>query len=251
MGNLPAIESILESLAERAWSRTPSDPTSSFLLQPTEFDNKIISPQSLNKAANRIYVHARKWAAGLDIPYFVPPVRFLEMSSNAGHFVIDEQSYAHIAISAEFIKSREAILLILAHEACHHILFQSGLDQRHDFGLNERTTDLAMFICGFGELARCGHSIFIGSKSKVGAHIGYLTPQEYDRAFGLVLSMRRAFQLSGVEKVVSSHPKPRINNQRINIFKIIYKRLFSQDNSLRQQKQLLEKIIEKSEINRQ
>ena len=143
-----------------------------------------------------MYQHARYWAGGLDIPYFVPPV-YIEALSAAGQFHVDEESYARISVSSSFLCDRDALLVILAHEACHHFLLQAGLVVT-DAGRNERTTDLTMFVCGFGKLVIRGHS----RASKIGGvysttHLGYLTTNDYVEIQRAVLEKRRAAGLLG------------------------------------------------------
>ena len=127
---------ILEYLTNKAWSKPCGDPQGSFVLLPSRLASDT-SPQGLSRLLRGIYEHARAWAPGLDIPWFVPPVRVAALESEAGHFLVDEESYASIAVSTEFLGSIDATCLILAHEACHHILLQSGIS--YQFNINSRT----------------------------------------------------------------------------------------------------------------
>ena len=192
------LDAILNRLCTTAWSKPCYDPTGQFLLTSERF-RRDTSEEALREILRRLYEHARWWAPGLSIPYFVPPVRISDAIRHAGHFEIDEESYASVAVSREFVNNFDATLLILAHEACHHILFQSGLDIRANTALNEKTTDLAMFACGFGDLVRRGHSIVRNSRSQYASiHLGYLTPGDYKSALAYVLARRRAEKLPGL-----------------------------------------------------
>lgn len=196
----PTLSGSLETLATKAWGKQCHDPRGSFLLSPLVLAPDY-SPQGLWQTLRQIYEHARTWAPGLDVPSFVPPVRIADLESHAGHFLVDEESYASIAVSTEFLGSIDATLLILAHEACHHILLQSGISYQYknDLVLNERVTDLAMFVCGFGEIVRRGHSVVRRCSGQfVSTHLGYLSSDEYEMAYRLVLAKRVAEHLPGV-----------------------------------------------------
>jgi hypothetical protein len=60
--------------------------------------------------------------------------------AEAGNFEVDEESYASIGVEPEFVGKDAAVLAILAHEACHHILMQSALEVDEP-SLDETTTD--------------------------------------------------------------------------------------------------------------
>jgi hypothetical protein len=151
-----------------------------------------------------LYSHARRWAPGLDVPFFVPPVRIEALDARrAGEFRIDEESYASVAVSAQHVGDANAVLLILAHEACHDILRQSQLNHPDNVELDEITTDLATFICGFGDLVLRGHSRIGHSRirptrgSGAHYHFGYLSSHNYQEAHAYVLSLREAQKLPG------------------------------------------------------
>jgi len=195
-----SLSGILEHLTTRAYSKPCGDPEGSFLLAPSAIALGA-GTEGLSRTLNRIYQHARDWAPGLDIPWFVPPVRIVTLDSEAGHFRLDEDSYASIAVSTEYLGSIDATSLILAHEACHHILLQSGVSFqfKDDVILNERITDLTMFVCGFGEIVRCGYSVVHKRYGQyVNTHLGYLDSREYDAAYRYVLAKRQAERLPGM-----------------------------------------------------
>jgi hypothetical protein len=212
-----SLTGILESLATKAWSKPCHDSAGIFLLSPLGLATDS-SPDGLWQALRRIYEHARSWAPGLDVPWFVPPVRIIELKVNARHFAIDEESYASIAVSSEFLGSSDATCLILAHEACHHILLQSGISYqyRSDVIFSERLTDLTMFVCGFGEVVRRGHSIVSRSRGHyVSTHLGYLRSDEYEAAYRYVLAKRVADHLPGAPERTSVFTKVRKQLSRL------------------------------------
>ena len=237
MPNTTPIRDLLEMLASRAWSKPCYDPSGDYLLRPSAFEMHI-TPESLRQALGKMYEHARYWAPGLEIPYFVPPVRIADLTAEAGHFVVDEESYASVAVAQEFTVSQDAVLTILAHEACHHILLQSGLDQSKDTALNEITTDLTTFVCGFGDIVQRGRSIIRHSESCYSrVHLGYLKGYEYDFAYQFVLSRRLARGLPGV--------RPQTNSRGAGWFWKVWQGLFR--GSYGGRDGLLEKVLKETE----
>src|SRR5262249_5158803 len=104
-----------------------------------------------------------------------------------------------IDVSAEFASRDPALQVILAHEACHHILDLTGLDDKSDRARTERMTDLAMFICGFGDIVRSGRtSVSQTASCYVRTHLGYLQASDYDYAYDWVLGARVANGLPGM-----------------------------------------------------
>src|SRR2546430_14020750 len=93
--------------------------------------------------------------------------------------------------------------MILAHEVCHHILEQSALANHQSQSANERQTDLLMFVCGYGQLARKGYEVSrqFGS-AYVRSHLGYLKPEEHEFAFEWVIAARVANRLGGMEEAM-------------------------------------------------
>lgn len=234
-----SLSGILEHLTTRAYSKPCSYPQGRFLLAPSGIAFGT-SPQGLWQTLNRMYQHALDWAPGLDIPRFVPPVRIAKLETEAGHFALDDDSYASIAVSIDFIDNSDATCLILAHEACHHILLQSGISFqfKNDVALNERVTDLTMFVCGFGEIVRRGRSFVRSGRGQyVKTHLGYLDSRECDTAYRYVLTKRKERQLPGAP--------PRFSilayvSQQIS-------RLTKKSVTIQGKKGLLEKIIEEDE----
>jgi tetratricopeptide (TPR) repeat protein len=183
---------IVDHLSSKAWRGPRGDEAGQFLLQPEGLAPGA-SPESMHATLAALYTHARRWAPGLEVPFFVPPVHVrIDARENAGNFRV-EDGYATIGISIDHVGDAEATLLILSHEACHHILMQSRLNHPDNVDLDEVTTDLAMFVCGFGELVLRGHSrvrVNHGEIRSSGVHLGYLSAVEYQEAHDYVLSLR-------------------------------------------------------------
>jgi hypothetical protein len=199
---------ILDELSAHAWRKPCQDfGEANFLLSLHALGQDPPTSERLRQILRTMYEHARIWAPGLDIPFFVPPVRIANLQdTEAGYFSVDKESYASIAVSREFLADRDATLLILAHEACHHILLQSGVSYRYktDPTLNERVTDLCMFVCGFGEIVKRGHSAVIRQPDHlVSSHLGYLNSEEYAAAYRHVLAKRTAQGLPGIPRQAS------------------------------------------------
>lgn len=196
----------LEKLAKRAWTFDTSDESGDFLFTPPSLltnDGSV-----LNQGLSALYRHARRWAPGLDIPFRVPRVRVVSAMSSAGRFQVDEDGWTSIDLGSEFLLVPKAAWLIMAHEVCHHILAQSGEALRNDTRLNERITDVAMFVCGFGDLAKSGQTFVEATGSGyVRHHFGYLDASEYSFVHNWVIAARCANKLPGMENAKPLHPE--------------------------------------------
>jgi hypothetical protein len=219
----PELREILDRLTSRAWRDArgdqpggfPSAPRSSagFVVLPAELA-PLDTPAAMHAALTSLYEHARRWAPGLDVPFSVPPVR-IRVLGDAGRFVVDEERYASIFVSGRFAGDPASVRLILAHEACHDILRQSDLARRDDVRIDEITTDLAMFVCGFGELVLAGHTHVAryGEAGEV-THLGYLNAAAYRAAHEHVLSARATLDLpvhgapAAISEPERAHPVP-------------------------------------------
>jgi len=196
------IEQSLYRLAETAWRSRRTVATTDFVLQPDALPTAD-NPESMTTTVERMYAHARKWAPGFEVPYRTPKVNVLAVLDSAGQYRVDVDGYLFIEVSERFILQRDAVLGILAHEACHHILDLSGTrSQIRDE--SERLTDLAAFVCGFGQIILNGqtHIQKVGSVW-VTTHLGYLSQQQYRFAQQWVLHAQ------GLGEASSSDPSRR------------------------------------------
>lgn len=92
----------LRSLGARAWNHRQIV-NGAFLFRP---DVLLIRDEAvLNQALQSLYVHARAWDPGLDIPYHVPQLMIggqLE-EQTAGRFVVDHEGWTKIELSRDFL----------------------------------------------------------------------------------------------------------------------------------------------------
>jgi len=167
----------------------------------------IKGPKEVESTLEILYRHARKCAPGLEVPYCMPKVTIWAGMDIAGEYVVND-GWVSVRLASEHLGNDSAIRLILAHEACHHILDISGLADKRNSARNERMTDLAMFICGFGEIAAVGYRFAEQKKDGwVTTHLGYLRPEEYSAAHEWVLEARRVNGLSGAFMGPASHKR--------------------------------------------
>lgn len=156
----------LRHLADRAW-RFGAKPKGPFCLELPSG-----GPEATLRA---IYAHARRWAPGLDVPMAVPRFRFLPPgASSTGAFAVSEDGWTSIEACSSLKGRPDALARVLAHEACHHFLFHCGLADRVDARRNERLTELAMFVCGLGEVAIDGETEMAQHGLCANPALGYL-----------------------------------------------------------------------------
>jgi hypothetical protein len=101
-----------------------------------------------------------------------------------------------IKVGTQFFADGLAARAILAHEVCHYILGNSGI-RKSDFTLNERYTDLCMFVCGFGRVFLAGYKReYARHEYRPGHRLGYLTDTEYEFAQQYVMQLRQSEELA-------------------------------------------------------
>lgn len=156
----------LRRLIERAW-RFTTKPQGPFCLE--------LRPEKPEETLKAIYAHAWRWAPGFDIPLSVPKLRFLPPGAgSSGAFAISEHGWTTIEACSSLKGRPDALARVLAHEACHHFLFHCGLADRVDTRRNERLTELAMFVCGLGEIAIDGETEMAQLGMRADPEQGYL-----------------------------------------------------------------------------
>ncbi len=187
----PALEAQLRELTTMAWT-TKQSFHSQFLLDPKDFFN-ISAPSQVVEILIR---HARRTTPGFSVPYLVPRVLVVSMPAAAGMFKVDEEGWVTIELGANFFQDRLAAQAILAHEVCHYILENSGI-RKSDANLNERYTDLCMFVCGFGEIFLAGYRRDAAQQDyRPGHRLGYLTDAEYQFVQRYVMQLRHSGEIS-------------------------------------------------------
>jgi hypothetical protein len=157
---------------------------------------------TFNKRVIEIYLtHARRIAPGLAIPYKVPRVCVEQMADFAGFFRVDD-GWVTISVSPRFAGEHKAACAILAHEVCHYILENSGIRLANE-QMNERYTDLCMFVLGFGEVLLAGYQPQeLQEACWQQGHLGYLTEAEYRFAQDYVKHLRRSCEVAPPAELV-------------------------------------------------
>ena len=195
--NLRWVEDRLHELARIAWLRSGPPNSVDFLLNPAVLPDSTLN-RSMEQVLEIFYGHALKWASGFEIPFRVPKVGVKRLVGAVGQYRIDD-GYVLIDMSPNVLSCPPAFHAVLAHEACHHILDLSGLNT-HRPEVDEPMTDLAIFVCGFGEVFRRGQSTLAQMRNDWRTtHLGYLTQAQYDYAAWWVLNAHQ-------EQATSSDP---------------------------------------------
>lgn len=182
----------LGELAKMAWTTQESFRQEPFLLQLRDFAHTTAPAQ----VVEILLRHARRIAPGFEVPYMVPRVLVEAIPFAAGLFEVDEEGWVTIKVRLNFFEDKLAAQAILAHEVCHYILDNSGI-RKSDTELNERYTDLCMFVCGFGQIFLAGYKRETAqSEYRLGHRLGYLTDAEYQFAQQYVKQLRQSNELA-------------------------------------------------------
>jgi hypothetical protein len=187
----PALADQLRELATQAWTTDPSL-RSPLLLDPADFINVTVPTQVVEVLIR----HAKRTVPGFNVPCMIPRVLVVSLPAAAGMFKVDEEGWVTIELGANFFQDKLAAQAILAHEVCHYILENSGI-RKKDVYLNERYTDLCMFVCGFGEIFLAGYRRDAAQQDyRPGHRLGYLTDAEYQFAQQYVMRLRQSGEIS-------------------------------------------------------
>lgn len=207
------LNGFLLELANAAW--TSIRPGAGFLLDANQLGYPL-SPAEIERTFGLLYTHAGMWAPGLATPAGLPRVRIslLDEGSTAGQYTHDGRS-AIVTVAHSTLANQEALLLVLGHEACHHILALSSLNDP-DRTRTERKTDLAMYICGFGEIAARGYQTAMRTPGYFSdTHMGYLRQEEHDYAAAWVLHHRSELA-AGAGPIIQ--PEDRLHKRLLSAF---------------------------------
>lgn len=178
----------LDELAKKAWTTEKVFQSSEFCLKSIKFSG-IYQPEQVIEIFLR---HAEKVTPGFSIPSMIPQVIIESIPFAAGCFKIDEEGWVTIKLSQNFFQDKFAAQAIMAHEVCHYILENSGI-RHNNFEINERYTDLCMFVCGFGEIFLEGYKREAAqSEYRLGHRLGYLTDAEYQFASQYINLLRQS-----------------------------------------------------------
>jgi hypothetical protein len=182
----------LGELAKIAWTTEESLRHPQFLLHSSDFALSTAPAQ----VVENLLRHARQIAPGFEVPYMVPRMLVEPIPFAAGKFEVDEEGWVTIKVGLEFLEDKLAAQAILAHEVCHYILDNSGI-RKSDTELNERYTDLCMFVCGFGQTFLAGYKRETAhNEYRPGHRLGYLTDAEYEFAQEYVMQLRQSNELA-------------------------------------------------------
>jgi hypothetical protein len=196
--HFPDLADQLRELATQAWT-TEASLRSQLLSNPADFVHAV-SPAQVVEVLIR---HARRTVPGFNVPHMVPRVIVVSLPAAAGMFKVDEDGWVTIELGANFFQDRLAAQAILAHEVCHYILENSGIRKR-DVNLNERYTDLCMFVCGFGEIFLAGYRRDAAQQDyRPGHRLGYLSDAEYHFAQQYVMQIWQSGEISPPEALDS------------------------------------------------
>jgi DnaJ-class molecular chaperone len=189
-GNFDNIKSSLDGLAQLGWLTEESSWSDNFTLDPSELSESA----PLDLVVKALLDHARQVAPGFSVPMMVPRVVVEPMFAAAGQFEVDQEGWVTIHVSPDFERDLPAARAILAHEVCHYILEHRGIRQPN-FELNERDTDLCMFICGFGDVFLAGYKRSSAcNEYRPGHRLGYLTDAEYEFANRYTSELRATYR---------------------------------------------------------
>lgn len=184
------LKSQLKELVKSGWAKDETQWYSKFSINSSDLINEITPAQVIEK----LLTHARRVTPEFSVPRMVPRTVVESTPFAAGRFEVDEEGWVTIKLSPDFFDDKLAAQAILAHEACHYILENSGIRYR-DFFVNERYTDLCMFVCGFGEIFLAGYKRESAQNEyRPGHRLGYLTDAEYKMANRYVKELRDDFK---------------------------------------------------------
>jgi DnaJ-class molecular chaperone len=184
------IKSSLDGLAQLGWLQEESSWSANFRLDPSELSEL----DRLDRVVKALLDRARRVATGFSVPMMVPRVVVESMPAAAGQFEVDEEGWVTIRVSPDFERDLPAARAILAHEVCHYILEHRGIRQPN-VQLNERDTDLCMFVCGFGDVFLAGYKRSSArNEYRPGHRLGYLTDAEYEFANRYTSELRATYR---------------------------------------------------------
>lgn len=173
----------IDKLAKDAW-KSQESLNAEFLLDPSK-----LPAGSPDNTIEAILNHVRQIAPGLSVPLRVPRVETGSLIEAGGQFKTSD-GWVSVKLANHLLIDRKAVRAVLAHEACHYILSNSGI-RESDLTENERLTDLCMFVCGLGKLFLEGYKRESAQgEYRAGHRLGYLMDAEYNFAAEYILELR-------------------------------------------------------------
>lgn len=137
---------------------------------------------------------AKKMVTHVGLHDCIPIVTFVKTAENeGGHIELDSRysKEVFIEIDEESLGFRDIILCTMAHEICHKVLHNCGF-KKNITDINEKCTDLATVVVGFGKLSLNGCHVMV-SRNRYKT-TGYLTKEQFTLALYLVSKSRKISQ---------------------------------------------------------
>lgn len=181
--SFPSLKSQIERLAALAWQS-----------QDSLKCDLVLGPHQLpvgayEKVIEAMLNHVRRVAPGFTVPYKTPRVIIDNLVDAAGKFQVSD-GWVTVRLAKRYLLAPKTARAILAHEASHYILECSGI-RESSRDLNERLTDVCMFVCGLGDLFLDGYeSTSCDYEYREGHRLGYLTDPEYQFVGRYVVELR-------------------------------------------------------------
>ena len=201
----------IDKLAKDAW-KSQESLNAEFLLNPSK-----LPTGSPDKTIEAILNHVRQIAPGLSVPLRVPRIETGSLIDAGGQFKTSD-GWVSVKLANHLLIDRKAVRAVLAHEACHYILSNSGIKES-DFAENERLTDLCMFVCGLGRLFLEGYKRESAQDEyRAGHRLGYLTDAEYNFTAKYVLELRsnNSLQLLTRSEELKQRLANRVSDSRVS-----------------------------------
>lgn len=161
------IKDLKNELIRRAWHQDqgPAD----LSLSPAA-----VYPPDWIQCLRAMLKQAELVAPKLTIPFLIPKLLFQDTSLHkvGGTFQLKSDGTILITIKKSLELQPRVALAVIAHELCHYILGNNNIRKETTL-LNEKMTDVCMFVLGFGR-------IFLeGRQEMSGTAYGYLDPDQY------------------------------------------------------------------------
>ena len=167
------LDANIKKLIQKSWGPYRETATDGFALKPAH----VAQLKDFEDVVKLFLKHIRQVAPGLYTPFMTPRIVVEPLTDAAGQFVV-EDGWVRIVVGHKFFNDRKAALSILCHEICHYILGANSI-QEFTTEDNERLTDVAMFVFGFGDIFLEGYHHKPKTKYRPGHRLGYLSDREY------------------------------------------------------------------------
>lgn len=165
----------------------------------------------------RVYLgHIRKVAPNLPVPIKIPEIGRGELKDAGGTFG-SRDGWAVMTLSNDLVADEKAVRAVLAHEVCHYVLNCSSM-REEDTELNEKLTDLCMFVLGLGNIYLEGYrSETVKHVYRVGHRLGYLKDNEYRFAQKYVWKLCSEADTNSESKITALRIKiaARVGDERV------------------------------------